>query len=280
MWYLKISDEISGPHDVGALKSMLNLSKIDGDTLISTNEFGDWKELSTNEVLSSQLVSFDEEERDFDFLPGVSDISEIHKKYGENGLEQVFCQRKGVWMTLTEYKDLLDLEEFGVLVGDFKVIDSSNNPEKNSEEIPEKHPEPPPEEIVFPTTANHATAVYVSNLPLKINGAALAISDVRNLFSSIGPIQKERNGSYRIKLYRDKNGDLKGDGSVFYTKAVNAQKAILTLNGTTFGGQKISVQVAVFEAKKGVNVKKTFHAPHRTHFDDEGDERKRRKVSD
>eukprot|EP01028_Stygiella_incarcerata_P012002 TRINITY_DN71_c0_g1_i1.p1 TRINITY_DN71_c0_g1~~TRINITY_DN71_c0_g1_i1.p1 ORF type:complete len:495 (-),score=148.64 TRINITY_DN71_c0_g1_i1:1222-2706(-) len=91
------------------------------------------------------------------------------------------------------------------------------------------------------------TNVYVTNLPLDVTPDQLAEE-----FSMCGVIKVNEDGTPRVKIYKDSNGNPKGDGLVSYAREESVQLACQVLNGACFRGvpgQKIAVTKAVFEMK-------------------------------
>ncbi|KAJ1643304.1 hypothetical protein LPJ64_004905, partial [Coemansia asiatica] len=92
------------------------------------------------------------------------------------------------------------------------------------------------------------TRVYVSGLPLDTTE-----KEVADYFSQCGAIMPDlATNKPRIKLYRDADGELKGDALVAYFKAPSVQLAIDILGDSQFRSTdpgRISVQEARFESK-------------------------------
>lgn len=75
-----------------------------------------------------------------------------------------------------------------------------------------KAPAAPPKWFEVPPEQN--TKVYVSNLPLDITE-----TEFGELMSKCGLVMKDiKTGKLKLKLYRDKDGELKGDGLCHYIK--------------------------------------------------------------
>lgn len=81
---------------------------------------------------------------------------------------------------------------------------------------------PPPKWFEIPPEQN--TKVYVSNLPNDITE-----DEFGQLMSKCGLVMKDlRTGKLKVKLYRDSNGQVKGDGLCHYIK-VSREKITTTL---------------------------------------------------
>lgn len=93
-------------------------------------------------------------------------------------------------------------------------------PQKNTKEEKEqkrieakrKAQEPP---TWFEVDEAHNTAIYVSGLPLDIT-----IDELTQLFTKCGLIARDEKGKDKIKLYKDSNGEPKGDALCTYIKVI------------------------------------------------------------
>ncbi|VDN02126.1 unnamed protein product [Thelazia callipaeda] len=89
------------------------------------------------------------------------------------------------------------------------------------------------------------TAVYVSNLPLNFTEESFI-----GLMSKCGVIQRDaRTNKLKIKLYRNEDGTLKGDGRCSYIKKESVVMALDILDGWNVEGKIISVERAKFQMK-------------------------------
>jgi len=81
-----------------------------------------------------------------------------------------------------------------------------------------KAPAAPPK--WFEVSPENNTKVYVSNLPLDITE-----TEFGDVMSKCGLVMKDlRTGKLKLKLYRDKNGEVKGDGLCHYIKVSKSIK--------------------------------------------------------
>ncbi|EGT46963.1 hypothetical protein CAEBREN_21533 [Caenorhabditis brenneri] len=88
-------------------------------------------------------------------------------------------------------------------------------------------------------------AVYVSNLPEDITD-----EEFQEFMSKCGVIQPDiRTNKPKCKLYRDENGELKGDGRCCYIKKESIDLACNILDGSQFKGNTVKVEEAHFEMK-------------------------------
>ncbi|KAG6795848.1 HIV Tat-specific factor 1 [Apis mellifera caucasica] len=84
--------------------------------------------------------------------------------------------------------------------------------EKKKMEAKRKSQEPP---TWFEVDEAHNTAIYVSGLPLDIT-----MDELTELFNKCGLIARDEKGKDKIKLYKDSNGQPKGDALCIYIKSV------------------------------------------------------------
>lgn len=82
--------------------------------------------------------------------------------------------------------------------------------EQRRVEAKRKAQEPP---TWFEVDEAHNTAIYVSGLPLDIT-----IEELTQLFTKCGLIARDERGKDKIKLYKDGNGEPKGDALCTYIK--------------------------------------------------------------
>jgi len=82
--------------------------------------------------------------------------------------------------------------------------------EQRRAEAKRKAQEPP---SWFEVDEAHNTAIYVSGLPLDIT-----VKELTELFAKCGLIARDEKGRDKIKLYKDENGEPKGDALCTYIK--------------------------------------------------------------
>ncbi|XP_076623351.1 RRM1_TatSF1_like and RRM2_TatSF1_like domain-containing protein barc [Colletes latitarsis] len=113
--------------------------------------------------------------------------------------------------------------------------------EKKKMEAKRKAQEPP---TWFEVDEAHNTAIYVSGLPLDIT-----LEELSELFNKCGLIARDEKGKDKIKLYRDSNGQPKGDALCIYIKVESVDLALKILDNSQIRGKTLSVQRAKFQMK-------------------------------
>lgn len=88
------------------------------------------------------------------------------------------------------------------------------------------------------------THVYVSNLPLDIDEPEFV-----DFMGKCGLVMKDPNGAWKVKLYRDAVGNLKGDGTCTYIKVDSVNLALQILDQSYFKDKIVSVERAKFQLK-------------------------------
>lgn len=96
------------------------------------------------------------------------------------------------------------------------------------------------------------TKVYVSNLPCD-----LTEDQFIDLMEKCGMILKDLENEYKIKLYKDEEGNFKGDALCTYIRRESVELALQILDEYQVDGkgQKIKVEVAKFQLKGEYNPK-------------------------
>jgi hypothetical protein len=103
-----------------------------------------------------------------------------------------------------------------------------------------------------PPPAN--TAIYVTSLPLDVE-----FDEVAQVFKRFGLLAENfETNMPRIKLYKDDNGEFKGDALIVYNRPESVRMAIMMADGTDFRiGQKLdSGPMSVTEADASYKVQK------------------------
>ncbi|XP_070170142.1 17S U2 SnRNP complex component HTATSF1 [Polyergus mexicanus] len=113
--------------------------------------------------------------------------------------------------------------------------------EQRKAEAKRKAQEPP---TWFEVDEAHNTAIYVSGLPLDIT-----MDELIELFTKCGLIARDERGKDKIKLYKDGNGEPKGDALCTYIKVESVDLALKILDGSQIRGKTLSVQRAKFQMK-------------------------------
>merc|ERR1719445_545374 len=97
----------------------------------------------------------------------------------------------------------------------------------------------------FDEDQTKSTKVYVSNLP-----SSISEEDFVEFMSKCGMVEFDvRTKKPKVKLYKDGENQLKGDGLCSYIKPESVELALTILDGSDFKGKRISVQRAKFEMK-------------------------------
>ena len=132
---------------------------------------------------------------------------------------------------------------------------------KDGKAEPTKPEEPPPEEAKakkaktenqppakakwFEEDEAKTTKVYVSNLP-----ADTTEESFEKFMTKCGMVDVDvRSGKPKLKLYRDSEGNVKGDGLCTYVKVESVGLALQILDGATLGSKEVKVERAKFEMK-------------------------------
>ncbi|CAH1226306.1 HTATSF1 [Branchiostoma lanceolatum] len=93
------------------------------------------------------------------------------------------------------------------------------------------------------------TNVYVSGLPTDITD-----DEFKDLMQKCGIIMEDaETGQPKFKLYRDQNGQLKGDGRCCYLKRESVELALQILDNYEFRSHTIHVEPAKFQLKGAYN---------------------------
>lgn len=122
------------------------------------------------------------------------------------------------------------------------VSQKAKKEEGNKEEKKEKRKAEPP--TWFEVDNAHNTAVYVSGLPLDIT-----LEELTQFFGKCGLIARDEKGKDKIKLYKDTNGEVKGDALCIYIKVESVDLALKLLDNSEIRGKTVSVQRAKFQMK-------------------------------
>ncbi|XP_073497378.1 17S U2 SnRNP complex component HTATSF1 [Phyllobates terribilis] len=131
--------------------------------------------------------------------------------------------------------------------------------ESKEEQKPKKEPKPEPEQSDqkakgekrkadpgwFNVEEDRNTNVYVTGLPPDITN-----DEFVQIMSKCGIIMRDlQSEEYKIKLYKDKEGNLKGDGLCCYLKKESVQLALKLLDEYEIRGYKLHVENAKFQLK-------------------------------
>ncbi|KAI0236713.1 hypothetical protein LSAT2_012746 [Lamellibrachia satsuma] len=102
-----------------------------------------------------------------------------------------------------------------------------------------------PEAGWFDVDTEKLTSVYVSGMPLDITD-----DEFKELMNKCGLVMYDvRTRKPKLKLYKEKTGENKGDGLCCYIKPESVELALQIIDGYEMRGQCLSVEVAQFELK-------------------------------
>ncbi|XP_042830598.1 HIV Tat-specific factor 1 [Panthera tigris] len=97
----------------------------------------------------------------------------------------------------------------------------------------------------FHVEEDRNTNVYVSGLPPDIT-----VDEFIQLMSKFGIIMRDpQTEEFKVKLYKDNQGNLKGDGLCCYLKRESVDLALKLLDEDEIRGYKLHVEVATFQLK-------------------------------
>ncbi|XP_028745726.1 HIV Tat-specific factor 1 [Peromyscus leucopus] len=97
----------------------------------------------------------------------------------------------------------------------------------------------------FHVEEDRNTNVYVSGLPPDIT-----VDEFIQLMSKFGIIMRDpQTEEFKVKLYKDNQGNLKGDGLCCYLKKESVELALKLLDEDEIRGYKLHVEVAKFQLK-------------------------------
>ncbi|XP_037543842.1 HIV Tat-specific factor 1 [Nematolebias whitei] len=131
-----------------------------------------------------------------------------------------------------------------------KPVDPLPNPvpeqqETSAKEAKQKGEKRKPEPGWFDIDEQKNTNVYVSGLPLDITP-----DEFVELMSKCGIVMRDPiSDEYKVKLYKDKDGNLKGDGLCCYLKKESVALAARLIDESEVRGYKLHVEAARFELK-------------------------------
>lgn len=130
----------------------------------------------------------------------------------------------------------------------YGFVDNTTKEEPPTEEKkPEKRKASEPS--WFEMDDQHNTKVYVSNLPPEITE-----QEFIDFMQKCGLIQKDiKTNKFKIKLYREPDGTLKGDALCDYIKIESVDLTLKVLDGYDIKGKKVKIQRAKFQMKGDYN---------------------------
>lgn len=121
-----------------------------------------------------------------------------------------------------------------------------------AQEVKQKGEKRKAEQGWFDIDDNKNTNVYVSGLPPDIG-----TDEFVELMSKCGIVMKDPiTEEYKVKLYKDREGNLKGDGLCCYLKKESVELAVRLIDETEVRGYKLHVEAARFELKGAYDASK------------------------
>ncbi|XP_034462483.1 HIV Tat-specific factor 1 isoform X3 [Hippoglossus hippoglossus] len=119
------------------------------------------------------------------------------------------------------------------------------NPDEEDTAAKEKGEKRKAEQGWFDIDDNKNTNVYVSGLPPDISNEEFA-----ELMTKCGIVMRDPiTEEYKVKLYKDKEGNLKGDGLCCYLKKESVALAMRLIDESEVRGYRLHVEAAQFELK-------------------------------
>ncbi|XP_015514087.2 HIV Tat-specific factor 1 homolog [Neodiprion lecontei] len=121
------------------------------------------------------------------------------------------------------------------------TVDPKTEKENRKAEAKRKAQEP---STWFEVDEAHNTAVYITGLPLDIT-----MEELTGIVTKYGLLARDDKAKDKIKLYKDEDGQPKGDALVTYIKVESVNLALHLLDGSQIRGNTLSVQRAKFQMK-------------------------------
>jgi len=178
------------------------------------------------------------------WFPKIDDdfIAKYQSNYGNYTEESTDKQNQSSTSKEEEAVDHNSTEEIDQKIDD-NSVKSKDKKQFVSKLLNKRKPEPQPSNW-FEVSDEHNTNVYVSDLPTDITDEEFV-----ELMKKCGMIMKDDSNQLKIKLYRDSDGNLKGDGRCCYIKVESVDLALNILDGYNVNGKLIKVERAKFSLK-------------------------------
>uniref|UniRef100_UPI0037E759B1 17S U2 SnRNP complex component HTATSF1 n=1 Tax=Semicossyphus pulcher TaxID=241346 RepID=UPI0037E759B1 len=129
--------------------------------------------------------------------------------------------------------------------GDASQKVNPDQPEAPAKDLKQKGEKRKAEPGWFDIDDNKNTNVYVSGLPPDISTEEFA-----EMMSKCGIVMRDPiTEEYKVKLYKDKEGNLKGDGLCCYLKKESVPLAVRLIDESEIRGYRLHVEAARFELK-------------------------------
>lgn len=210
------------------------------DNRFATSVYKDGEHLYTD---SDGVVFFWDEEKKAWFPKIDDDFLAIYQtNYG-------FIDNTSPSTATTAASSTATIVPFDELVAQNDKTANDDNADDEPKKPTGKRKAPPPQ--WFEEDAEKCTKVYVSDLPDTITE-----EEFIEVMSKCGMILRDpRTRKYKVKLYAEPSGQLKGDGLVNYIRVESVQLALDMLDGYEINGHKIKVQRAQFQMRGEYNPK-------------------------
>lgn len=270
-WYYIGEDKnILGPFPLYQIDNLQSEKTIDDNTYMFTDGMKEWKQLKrVKEIISKNIDHLFLNEEEIKLEEQVIEDKEIKKEIEYNSFI-TSIQRNDINNNTAEndneIKNLNSVEE-NAINNNLALNENSNiklsksnkdiiksthlNKEMSEEEIRKnlktikkfkKYKEKKKEQW-YNSKLN--SFVYVSCLPKEITK-----KDLHTFFSICGKIRNDKDDNWKIKLYKDDNGENKGDAVVSFSDPKSVDAAVRMLNGAEIiPGYHVNVEKAKFEQK-------------------------------
>lgn len=125
-------------------------------------------------------------------------------------------------------------------------------PEQKTQDVKQKGEKRKPDPGWFDIDDEKNTNVYVSGLPPDVG-----TEEFVELMSKCGIVMRDPiTEEYKVKLYKDRQGNLKGDGLCCYLKKESVDLAVRLIDDSEVRGYKLHVEAARFELKGAYDASK------------------------
>ncbi|XP_065362643.1 17S U2 SnRNP complex component HTATSF1 [Calliphora vicina] len=138
-------------------------------------------------------------------------------------------------------------KELAQMVEEAKANEEASKEDAKQGGVKRKQPQEPPK--WFEIDPDQNTKVYVSNLPLDIT-----LDEFADIMGKCGMIMRDpQTQKYKLKLYTESEGQIKGDGLCDYIKVESVDLALNILDEYDLRGNKLRVQRAQFQMRGEYN---------------------------
>jgi len=160
-----------------------------------------------------------------------------------DGIEMEWNDLSQQWLPVVEVDEDF-LAQYQANYGIYTPQEQDKTEEKK-DEATEKPVKRPREEGWLELDESKNCSIYVSQLP-----STTTDEQFEEFVSKCGVLMRDpRTNKPKIKLYRDSDGGIKGDGTCCYIKIESVDLALKILHEANFNGSIVSVERAKFEMK-------------------------------